>query len=62
VANLIREGKTYQLTSILQTSRAAGMCTLNDDLLRLVQAELIDKDEALGRSNNQTELKLMLSR
>ena len=62
VANLIREGKTYQLTSILQTSRGTGMRTLNDDLLRLVQEDIITYDEALGRSNNKSEFKVTAKR
>src|SRR5213079_2917163 len=33
VANLIREGKTFQLPSIMQTGKAHGMVTLNDSLL-----------------------------
>lgn len=62
VANLIREGKTYQLTSVLQTSRGSGMCTLNDELFRLVQAGEIEKEEALSRSNNLSELRVMFGR
>jgi twitching motility protein PilT len=50
VANLIREGKTYQIPSIIQTSRKAGMITLNDSLLDLVEKRLIEPDEAYLRA------------
>jgi twitching motility protein PilT len=50
VANLIREGKTYQIPSIIQTSRKVGMITLNDSLLDLVEKRQIAPDEAYLRS------------
>ena len=46
IANLIREGKTFQVPSIMQTSRRAGMVTLNDALLELVDAGKIESREA----------------
>ncbi|MEK9502676.1 type IV pilus twitching motility protein PilT [Gaopeijia maritima] len=46
VSNLIREGKTFQLPSIMQTSRKHGMITLNDALLELVDEGLVASDEA----------------
>ena len=39
VSNLIREGKTFQIPSIMQTNRKAGMVTLNDALIELVDGE-----------------------
>jgi twitching motility protein PilT len=46
VSNLIREGKTFQIPSIIQTSRKIGMITLNDCLLDLVEKKQITPDEA----------------
>jgi twitching motility protein PilT len=46
VSNLIREGKTFQIPSIMQTNRKAGMVTLNDALLELVDAKLVEPKEA----------------
>jgi twitching motility protein PilT len=46
VANLIREGKTFQIPSIMQTSRRLGMVTLNDALLELVDANQVEPKEA----------------
>src|SRR5207302_10624604 len=47
VSNLIREKKTYQLYSVMQTGKALGMVTLNDSLLALVRNGSIEKSEAL---------------
>ena len=46
VSNLIREGKTFQIPSIMQTNRKGGMVTLNDALLELVDAKLVEPKEA----------------
>src|SRR5437867_3611392 len=50
IANLIREGKTFQIPSIIQTSKQVGMLTLNDALLELVEKKEISPDEAYMKS------------
>ena len=46
VSNLIREGKTFQIPSIMQTNRRVGMVTLNDALMELVDAKQVEPKEA----------------
>lgn len=46
IANLIREAKTYQIPSIMQTSKRLGMVTLNDALMELVDARQVEPKEA----------------
>ena len=46
VSNLIREGKTFQIPSIMQTNRRTGMVTLNDALMELVDAKQVEPKEA----------------
>jgi twitching motility protein PilT len=46
VSNLIREGKTFQIPSVMQTNRRAGMVTLNDALMELVEAKVVEPKEA----------------
>lgn len=46
VGNLIREKRTYQLSSVLQTGRSQGMQTLDDSLMELVRAGRITRDTA----------------
>jgi twitching motility protein PilT len=62
VSNLIRERKTFQLFSIMQTGRAQGMVTLNDSLLDLVKRKLIEPREAYLKAVNKGELKNQLER
>src|SRR5712671_4756689 len=50
ISNLIREGKTFQIPSIIQTSKQLGMLTLNDALLDLVEKKEISPDEAYMKS------------
>ncbi|HLZ44962.1 MAG TPA: type IV pilus twitching motility protein PilT [Gemmatimonadales bacterium] len=56
ISNLIREGKTFQIPSIIQTSKKLGMLTLNDALLELVEKKVIDPDEAFMRSTEKAGL------
>ncbi|HET7240129.1 MAG TPA: type IV pilus twitching motility protein PilT [Gemmatimonadales bacterium] len=46
VSNLIREGKTFQIPSIMQTNRKTGMITLNDALIELVDGKQVEPKEA----------------
>jgi twitching motility protein PilT len=46
VSNLIREGKTFQIPSVMQTNRKAGMVTLNDALMELVDGKQVEPKEA----------------
>ncbi|MFO1443103.1 type IV pilus twitching motility protein PilT [Bacillus sp. Bva_UNVM-123] len=46
VANLIRNEKVHQIVSIMQTSRAQGMHTLETSIKELVQAGIISKEAA----------------
>jgi twitching motility protein PilT len=62
VANLIREKKTFQIYSIIQTSKGQGMMTLNDSLMALVKSKAIDVREAHLMSVNKSEFEGMLAR
>ncbi len=50
ISNLIREGKTYQIPSIMQTSKRLGMITMNDTLFELVQTKQVEPKEAYMKS------------
>jgi twitching motility protein PilT len=47
VGKLIRDQKTFQLPSVMQTGSAQGMRLLDDSLVELVKSGAIAKDEAL---------------
>lgn len=48
VANLIREGKTHQITNVMQTGRAHGMVTFESGVQDLMQKGLISKEDGLS--------------
>ena len=54
ISNLIREGKTFQIPSIMQTNRKAGMVTLNDALMELVDNKLVEPKEAYIKAVEKT--------
>jgi twitching motility protein PilT len=54
VSNLIREGKTFQIPSVMQTSRKLGMTTLNDSLIDLVDQRLVEAKEAYIKAQDKT--------
>src|ERR1700751_5957653 len=60
VRNLIREGKTHQIYSVLQTSTAAGMQTMDASLSTLVRQGKISQKLAESRSSTPDELRRLL--
>ncbi len=50
VANLIRDNKTFQLPSIMQTSKQMGMQTMDQALMDLVKSRRISPQEAYRRA------------
>jgi twitching motility protein PilT len=48
VANLIREGKTHQIQTVMQTSRANGMATFETSTHDLIQKGLISKEDGMS--------------
>ena len=55
IRTLIRDGKTHQLYSEIQTGGEFGMQTLDSDLLRLVKDGVVEYEQALARSSIPTE-------
>lgn len=50
VAALMRDGKTSQIMSIMQTAKKDGMTLLNDELARLVKEDIVDPVEAYRKA------------
>ncbi len=53
-ANLIREGKTYQLPSMMQIGKSRGCITMNDSLFAHVKAGRVDPKEAYIKAVDKT--------
>jgi twitching motility protein PilT len=60
VRNLIREGKTHEITSIIQLNNATGMLTLDQSLANLVKQGLTAREEAISISSHPDRLEKML--
>ncbi len=62
ISNLIREGKTFQIPSSMQTGKNHGMVMLNDALFALVQKGLVEPRDAYIKAVDKTGFEMMLSR
>ncbi len=61
IRNLIREDKVHQIYSQMQVGQEKyGMQTLNQSLYALYQKRLISQEEAMGRTTEPDELKMMI--
>jgi twitching motility protein PilT len=61
IAALIRDGKTHQIASVLQTGRKLGMQTMDQALATLVMQGAISLDSALGYATNREALERLVS-
>lgn len=62
IANLIREGKTYQVRSALQAGRAHGMHTMDQHLADLVNAGTVPYGAALEKVHDNEDFKRLVHR
>ena len=62
VRNLIREGKTFQMQTLIQTGTAAGMVTMEQSLKSLHDRGLISYDDALEHAFDPRELMRLMGR
>jgi twitching motility protein PilT len=61
IRNLIREGKTHQIYSMLQAGGRYGMVTMDMSLAQLVRSHRISLDVALERCANEEDLRRLLN-
>jgi len=62
IRNLIREAKTFQIQSLLQTGASAGMLTMENSLKALVDKGWISADDALESCFDPKEMARILGR
>ncbi len=62
IANLIRESKTYRITSSIQTGQKLGMQMLDDHMFQLWRDGVVEKKEILFRANHPEELASKIAR
>jgi twitching motility protein PilT len=61
IRNLIRENKTHQIPSMIQTSAAHGMIAMDQSLRDLYLKGFVTLEEAMLRAQNVDELKKMIN-
>ncbi|MBX7172451.1 MAG: type IV pilus twitching motility protein PilT [Pyrinomonadaceae bacterium] len=62
ISNLIREGKTFQIPSAMQTGKNVGMIMLNDALMDLVHKGLVEPRDAYIKAVDKTSFESMLTK
>ncbi len=62
IANLIREGKTHQMATIIQGGAQLGMQTLDQHLKTLLQSGRVTYEEAMSKAQNPRELAQMIGK
>lgn len=60
VRSLIREGKTYQIPSVLQTNRKLGMITMDDALMEKYKAGIISRKHVIEYSTDPNAMEKRL--
>lgn len=62
IGNLIRENKTYQIDSVIETNMREGMISLDKSLANLVQRGMITMEDAMINAKNQEYLQMLVSK
>ena len=62
VSNLIREGKTFQIPSIIQTSKGDGMQMMDQAIMEFVMKKMVSPEEAYMKAQDKASFEKMLGR
>ncbi|MCI0159064.1 type IV pilus twitching motility protein PilT [Leifsonia shinshuensis] len=62
IANVIREGKTYQIASMMQAGRESGMRTMDQHLADLVNSGVITRHAAVEKAHDVEGLTRLIQR
>lgn len=60
VRNLIREGKTHQIPSMIQTGKKYGMILLDDSIMGLYTKGMVSAEEAYAKANDKGRFRPLL--
>jgi twitching motility protein PilT len=62
IANLIREAKTHQIMSVVQTSKAEGMQLMDQAIMDFLMKKMIDPEEAYLKANDKNAFQRFLKK
>jgi twitching motility protein PilT len=57
VRNLIRENKTFQINSVIETGKKFGMQPLDDAIMKHLQQRVIDAEDAYNKAVNKSKFR-----
>jgi twitching motility protein PilT len=60
IANLIREGKTHQIYSALETGAKVGMVSMDKSIVELIRKNVITQEVGIMKANNPNSIKILL--
>ncbi len=60
VRNMIREGKTHQLITVMQTNRKTGMITMDEAIIQLYQKSVIAREMAFQFAQDPDTMQMKL--
>jgi twitching motility protein PilT len=61
ISGCVREGKTHQIRSLIQTGAGAGMCTMEQSLAKRVKGGELPRETALAFAYDQKDLERLLA-
>ena len=62
VRNLIREGKSHQLITVMQTNRKQGMISMDDAILELYRSQKISREMAVQYAQDPDTMQMKMLR
>ncbi len=62
VANLIRKGKEFQISSVLLSGQSGNMRSMDQELARLVREDAVEYDDAYARANDKSAFEILTGR
>ena len=60
IRNMIRENKIHQIDNVISMSMSEGMVSMNNSLLALLRAGVIDKETYISNSPDQEQMRMRL--
>jgi twitching motility protein PilT len=61
IRNCIRENRIHEIPNIIETSRGAGMCTLDESIRSLCLNGLISQQQALAQASRPEAMSRAMS-
>lgn len=61
IANLIRKGKCFQISSVIATSRDQGMQLMDQELMRLYKEGFVSAEDAYLKARNKKDFEAILT-